>query len=290
VTEGGGNAELRFDGRVALVSGIDPLVASSASLLARRGAHIVVHDPGADADTPGSAGAELVARIAEAGGQAVGAGHAEMTGGGAEALAAVAEDAFGRLDIVVAGTVRPDGAALDAESSEWVRDVVRRELFSPLRLLHAAWSKLRAQAYGRVVLVVPLETFEGDSEASAYAAARGGLIGLMNVLKLEGPRHNIGVNIVAPLTSGPEATGGGGPGSATVTYLCHEQCSAAGQMYALRGDEVARMFIAVTPGYFEAELDVGGVRQHLDEIFDPSGLVFADEGGQEMPFLKGHLS
>ncbi len=280
---------MRFDDRVVLVSCPDPLTAASAVLLARRGAQIVVHDPGSGPDAPGAAGEELAARVIGDGGTAVTAGHPDLADGGADAVVAVAKDAFGRLDVVILGTELQAGGALDAVPEASVLAAMGTQLFGPLRLLRAAWLEMRDQGYGRAVLVVPLEAIQGAPEASAYGAARGGLVGLMNVLKLEGPRHNIGVNIVAPLTSGPDAPAAAGPGPATVAYLCHEQSTAAGQMYAVRADAVARMFIAVTPGYFDADLDADGVGRHLEEIFDPEGLVFADEGGQEMPFLKRHL-
>ena len=196
------NEKIRFDGRVALVTGAGGGLGRAHALeLARRGAKVVVNDLGGQRDGSGkdSAPAQAVVdEIRAAGGDAVANADSVSDKDGAAAMVRQAVESYGRLDIVVnnAGILRDKTFA--KMSLDDFDLVVQVHLLGSAYVTHAAWPIMREQKYGRVVFTTSSSGLFGNFGQANYAAAKMGVVGLMNSLRLEGERDNIRVNCLAP--------------------------------------------------------------------------------------------
>ncbi len=194
---------IRFDGRVAIVTGAGGGLGRAYALeLAKRGAKVVVNDLGGGKDGSGgsqSAADKVVEEIKGMGGEAVASYESVSTAEGGEAIVGTAVKAFGRVDIVInnAGILRDRTfAKMDGESWD---AVMGGHLKGAYHVTRPAFVKMREQGYGRVVLTSSAAGLYGNFGQTNYSAAKMGLVGLMNTLKLEGEKHNIKVNTVVPI-------------------------------------------------------------------------------------------
>jgi hypothetical protein len=193
---------IRFDGRVALVTGAaQGLGRAHAMAFARLGAAVVVNDLGGSVD--GSGGASDAARavadeIAAAGGRALADGASVTDAAAVEAMVQRAQAHFGRLDIVVnnAGILR-DRSFGKMTDADWDA-VIAVHLTGSALVSRAAWPLMRAQGYGRIVMTSSPSGLYGNFGQANYAAAKMGMVGLMNTLGIEGEKYNIRVNAIAP--------------------------------------------------------------------------------------------
>jgi NAD(P)-dependent dehydrogenase (short-subunit alcohol dehydrogenase family) len=188
--------------RVALVTGAGRGVGRSIAMdLARHGAKVIVNDLGGTLDGEGddlSVAQQVAQEIEEAGGTAI-ANTGDVTSyEDAYSMIKQAIDTWGRLDILVsnAGILR-DRALHNLPEGDWLK-VLDVHLNGGYNLLHHAWPVFRQQHYGRVILTTSNSGFLGNFGQSNYAAAKAGLIGLMNVAKLEGDKYNVMVNCLNP--------------------------------------------------------------------------------------------
>jgi NAD(P)-dependent dehydrogenase (short-subunit alcohol dehydrogenase family) len=193
---------MRFDGRVAIVTGAGGgLGRAHALALAARGAKIVVNDLGGARDGTGgsrSAAEQVVAEIRAAGGIAI-ANDASVTDAVAvEAMVAVAMAEWGRVDILVnnAGILRDK--SFSKMTLEDFRAVVDVHLMGAVNCTKAVWEIMRAQNYGRIVMTSSSSGLFGNFGQANYGAAKMALVGLMQVLSIEGAKNNIRVNCLAP--------------------------------------------------------------------------------------------
>jgi NAD(P)-dependent dehydrogenase (short-subunit alcohol dehydrogenase family) len=210
---------------------------------------------------------------------------------GGAAIVQRAIDAFGRIDIVVnnAGILR-DKAFHNMEA-DLLRPVLDVHLAGAFFVTRAAWIKMREQNYGRVVNTSSNSGLLGNFGQSNYGAAKMGLVGLTRVLAIEGAKHNIKVNAIAPvaftrMTEGlmgdlgerlkPELI------TPVVAWLCHEDCPVTGEIYSAGGGVVARFFIGLTEGYVNPELTVEDVRDHFEQIRDETGYIVPANNGDEL--------
>ena len=196
---------IRFDGKVAIVTGAGAGLGRCHALeFAKRGAKVVVNDLGGSVDgTGGSSEAALkvVEEIKAAGGEAVANGASVADKAGAESIVADAIKAFGRVDIVVnnAGILR-DKSFKKMELSDF--DLVTSvHLLGGAYVTKAAWPHMVEQNYGRIVMTTSSSGLYGNFGQANYGAAKLGLVGLMNTLKLEGAKSNIHVNTIAPVAA-----------------------------------------------------------------------------------------
>ncbi len=274
-----------FDGRVAVVTGSGGgLVREHALLLASLGACVVVNDLGGDVHGEGTSigpAAEVVDEIRRRGGEAVADTHSVATEAGGKAIIDTAIEAFGRVDIVVnnAGILRDK--SFQNMSAEFVDPVLDVHLKGAFFVTRPAWVLMREQGYGRVVNTSSSAGIFGNFGQANYGAAKMGLVGLTHVLALEGARHNIHVNAIAPVARTRMTEEVLGPlveivdprfVSPLVAWLCHEDCVTTGHIYTVGGGRIARLFIGMTSGWARSDgvLDIDDVRDHFDEIEDPT--------------------
>lgn len=288
-----------MSGRVVLITGgAGGLGRSYAEQLAARGAALVVNDTGGDLDgtspTPGPAEA-VVAEIRAAGGEACASLDDVSTPDGAAAAVQRAVDEYGRLDVVVnnAGILRDRTfAKMTAADFE---DVLRVHLSGTAHCTRAAWPALRESGTGRVVLTTSASGLYGQFGQANYAAAKAGLLGLLNVLKQEGARHGIRVNAIAPVARTrmtepllPEdAARGLDPGlvAPVVVYLCSEECDQTGLILEVGAGMVARVQV-VESAAVQLPRD-----EHPDEAVHQLVAQLANaEPGQPYPTSQDALS
>jgi NAD(P)-dependent dehydrogenase (short-subunit alcohol dehydrogenase family) len=195
-------ADIRFDGRVAVVTGAGQGIGRVYAMeLAARGAKVVVNDLGGARDGAGadqSAADKVVAEIRAAGGQAVANYDSVATAQGGANIVQTAVDAFGKLDILVnnAGILR-DKSFLKMTEEEWDL-VIAVHLKGAFCVTQPAFRLMKAANYGRIIFTSSTSGLYGNFGQTNYGAAKMGVVGLMNVLKLEASNYNIKVNTVAP--------------------------------------------------------------------------------------------
>ncbi len=253
-------AKIDFTGRVAIVTGAGAGLGRQYALdLAKRGAKVVVNDLGGTRDGTGSsdsAANKVVDEIRALGGQAVPNYDNVATVKGGENIVKTAIDAFGKVDILInnAGILR-DKSFTKMEEENWDA-VMGVHLKGAYCVTKPAFANMRENNYGRIVMTTSGAGLFGNFGQTNYAAAKMGLIGLTNVLKLEGAKNNIKTNVIVPVAASrltedvlpPQFFEKMKPDfiSPAVLYLCSEQCQDSG------------MFINATLGYFSRTAIVTG--------------------------------
>ena len=182
-----------FQGRVAIVTGAGSGLGRSHALgLAARGANVVVNDVGFNNAMT------VVEEIRAAGGTAIGDNADVADFAAVSEMVARAEKLWGHVDILVnnAGVLRDKTfAKMDMADFEFV---LRVHLIGSANCTKAVWAGMRERNYGRIVLTSSASGIYGNFGQANYGAAKAGMIGLMNVLHLEGAKNDIRVNILAP--------------------------------------------------------------------------------------------
>jgi NAD(P)-dependent dehydrogenase (short-subunit alcohol dehydrogenase family)/putative sterol carrier protein/acyl dehydratase len=236
---------IRFDDRVAIVTGAGAGLGRQYALeLAKRGAKIVVNDLGGARDGTGgssSAADNVVEEIKALGGEAVANYDSVATAEGGEAIVKTAIDSFGKLDILInnAGILRDKTLAkMDPETWD---NVLAVHLDGAYNVTRPAFAKMRENGYGRIIMTTSSAGLFGNFGQCNYGAAKMGLVGMVNTIKLEGGKHNIKVNAVAPTATTrltedvlpPDLKAKMKPEfvSPLVLYLCSDQCPVNGEIY-----------------------------------------------------------
>ena len=193
---------LDFAGRVAIVTGAGGgLGRAHALALARRGAKVLVNDLGGDVHGVGGSGSaaqQVVDEIVAAGGQALANGASVTDFEAVQAMVEQAMQAWGRVDVLVnnAGILRDKTfAKMDLADFRLVLDV---HLMGAVHCAKAVWPHMVAQQYGRIVMTTSSTGLYGNFGQSNYGAAKLAQVGLMQTLALEGAKHGIRVNALAP--------------------------------------------------------------------------------------------
>src|SRR5450830_1877815 len=193
---------LNFNGRVAIVTGAGGgLGREHALALAARGAKVVVNDLGGARDGSGSslsAAQAVVEEIRAAGGEAIANGASVTDFAAVQAMVAETIAQWGRVDILInnAGILRDKSfAKMDIDDFKLVMDV---HLMGAVHCCKAVWPVMTEQKYGRIVMTTSSSGLYGNFGQSNYGAAKMALVGLMQTLALEGAKHDIRVNCLAP--------------------------------------------------------------------------------------------
>lgn len=245
-------SDLRFDGKVAIVTGAGGgLGRSHALLLASRGAKVVVNDLGGSFTGEGKSGTaadKVVAEIKEKGGEAV-ANYNSVEDG--DQIVKTAIDTWGKIDIVVnnAGILR-DVSFQKMSQADW--DLVYKvHVLGTFKVTHAAWNYMRDAGYGRIINTSSAAGIYGNFGQANYAMAKLGIHGLTQTLAAEGRKRNIVVNTIAPIAGSrmtetvlpkellealkPEYV------SALVAKLAHEGTQDTGGLYEVGGGFYAKL-------------------------------------------------
>ena len=194
-----------FKGKVAIVTGAGGGLGRTHALeLARRGAKVVVNDLGGAMDGSGGSSAaadKVVAEIKAAGGEAIANGSSVSDKKGVENLVKQTLESFGRIDILInnAGILRDKSfKKMELEDFQIVIDV---HLMGSVYCTKAVWPVMSEQNYGRIVMTTSPSGLFGNFGQTNYGAAKLGLVGFMNTLKIEGSKNNIRVNAIAPVAA-----------------------------------------------------------------------------------------
>lgn len=281
-------SEVRFDGRVAIVTGAGGgLGKAHALLLASRGAKVVVNDLGGSRDGTGAGtmmAEQVVNEIKAAGGEAVPDFHGVDTHEGGEGIVKTALDAFGKVDIVIANAgILRDRAFHNIAEEDWDK-VFAVHVKGSFDVIQPAFRIMRQNSYGRIVVTTSNAGLFGNFGQANYSSAKTAVLGLMNTLELEGAKYNIKVNTIAPVAASrltedvmppavleklrPELV------SPMVAYLCSEECQESGGIFTAGGGYFGRAAIVESKGAVIPNPTIEGVRDNLGKIKDMAG---ADE-------------
>lgn len=259
-----------FNDQVAVVTGAGRGLGRVYALeLARRGAAVVVNDLGGSMSGDGSDAAvadQVVEEIVAAGGSAVASYDSVDSPEGGEAIVRTAVEQFGRLDAVISNAGIFNSIPFDELSSEDWRRMLRVHLDGGFYLSQPAYRVMKSQGYGRFVFIASSAGMFGQHLEAHYAAAKAGLVGLTNVIALEGAPHGILANTVLPFgvsrmvteTLGdPKVLEDNGFFKAIrpelvaplVVYLASRDCELSHQNFSACAGRFARVFIGLSEGW-----------------------------------------
>lgn len=292
---------ITFDGRVAVVTGAGGGLGKEYALeLARRGARVVVNDLGGAVDGSGSskgAADVVVDEIREAGGEAMASYDSVATRDGGAAIIQTAVDSFGSVDIVInnAGILRDKSFSnMTLDEIEVVLDVHLKGAFY---VSHPAFKVMKEKGYGRFVHTSSASGLFGNFGQANYGAAKTGLVGLSNVLAIEGAKYNIKSNAVAPTARTRMTEDILGPFAEMfdpkqvmpmVVYLASEQSQFTHEVFSVGGGRYARVFIGTNTGWFAGQGNVPSVEElseHLDEVRDITEFTVPLSNNDELMIL-----
>jgi 3-hydroxyacyl-CoA dehydrogenase/3a,7a,12a-trihydroxy-5b-cholest-24-enoyl-CoA hydratase len=279
-------SELRFDGRVAIVTGAGGGLGKTYALLfASKGAKVVVNDLGTSFQGEGksSKAADVVVdEIKKLGGEAV-ANYDSVEDG--DKIVKTALDTWGRVDIVInnAGILR-DCSFLKMQDKDW--DLIYRvHLKGSYSVTKAAWPHMREQGYGRIIMTSSAAGIYGNFGQANYSAAKLGLLGFAKTLALEGEKRNVFVNTIAPM-AGSRMTETVMPPdllkalkteyvAPLVAYLCHESCSENGQLFEVGAGWVSKLRWQRTQGVFLGDkISAEGIAKEWNKVTDFTDATF----------------
>lgn len=289
------NNEIRFDGRVVVVTGAgNGLGREYALQFGSRGAQVVVNDLGGSGSGVGSshsAADAVVAEIKATGGQAVANHDSVATRAGGKAIIETAMDTWGRVDAVVnnAGFLR--NVAFEDMTDEQLDPIIDCHLKGAFYVSQPAFRIMKQQRYGRLLFTSSASGMFGSPLQSNYGAAKAGLIGLMHCVALEGEEHGILANALLPMSHSrlalemseewarmaklsPDIALVGNRGTPPyvaplVLYLVSEQCRVTRHVYSALSGRYARAFVGVADGWMtmaDSPPSVEEIQRHFAAI------------------------
>jgi NAD(P)-dependent dehydrogenase (short-subunit alcohol dehydrogenase family) len=287
---------LRFDGQVGIVTGGGRgLGRLYAMELARRGASVLVNDLGGSSQGDGcdvSVANQVVAEIEAAGGVAAASSESVATPEGGQAIVDAALDRFGRVDIVInnAGIIK--FTPFDEVTPEEWRKTLNVHLDGSFHVSQSAFRVMKKQGYGRFVFISSTFGAFGQMGTSSYATAKAGLLGLSNVVALEGAAHGIRSNAVLPvgfsrMVTDQESGGPIPPGrqayydairpeliTPLVIYLASRECALSHRAIAACAGRYSRVFA----GYGDGWLSEAGSTPSAEDMAEQVARLDSTDG------------
>ena len=273
-------ADVSFENRVVIVTGAGNGLGKAYALeLGKRGAKVVVNDLGGAVDGSGSGNSpadDVVNEIIENGGEAVANYDSVATKDGGESIVQTAVDSFGTVDAVInnAGILRDKSFANMTE--EEFSLIIEVHLKGTYFVTQPAFKIMKENNYGRIVNVASPSGIFGNFGQTNYGAAKMGIVGLTNVLAIEGAKYNIKVNVIAPtaytrMTEAllPEDVGklfSAELVTPMVTYLASEACEPTHEIFGVAAGRFARIGIITHEGYVNTEATPEDIANNIEEI------------------------
>ncbi len=298
-----------FEGRVVLVTGGGRgLGAAYSHEVARRGAAVVVADNGADLDGNGHDPAQahkVAAAIVAEGGRAVACTADLSAEKGGQMAVDVAEGEYGRLDAIIANAGNVFNAPVQDWSTDRFQSLLRHHLLAAFHVVRPGFAVMKRNGYGRVVFVSSAAGIFGQHGMLGYATAKTGMLGLMNIVSLEGAEFGVAANAIMPMARtrmADRVTGSGAEdpdGSAfldtlrqdqvapVVAYLASEACSATQTVLSAFLGRVAALQIGITRGWTApgGRLTAEDVATHMPEITDAADILIPRTLYDEMAYV-----
>ena len=273
-------ADVSFENRVVIVTGAGNGLGKAYALeLGKRGAKVVVNDLGGAVDGSGSGNSpadDVVNEIIENGGEAVANYDSVATKDGGESIVQTAVDSFGTVDAVInnAGILRDKSFANMTE--EEFSLIIEVHLKGTYFVTQPAFKIMKENNYGRIVNVASPSGLFGNFGQTDYGAAKMGIVGLTNVLAIEGAKYNIKVNVIAPtaytrMTEAllPEDVGklfSAELVTPMVTYLASETCEPTHEIFGVAAGRFARIGIITHEGYVNTQATAEDIASNIEEI------------------------
>ena len=289
-------SDIRFDDRVAIVTGAGGGLGRCHALeLARRGAKVVVNDLGPKMDGSGGssdAANAVVKEIEALGGEAIANGSSVADEAGVQKMIDDTMAKWGRIDILIANAGILRDKSFSKMSIADIKLVIDVHLIGSFLPVKAAWDIMKEQNFGRIVVTTSSTGLYGNFGQANYGAAKLGLVGMMNTLKIEGAKNNIKVNAVCPIAA-TQMTEGLMPPE-VLAQLKPEYVS-PGVMNLVKDDAPTGMVLSAGAGAFsmaeivetkgvfvgrDDDLTAEAVAAKWDEITDKSDQTHFNMGGE----------
>ena len=291
---------INFENKTVVVTGAGNGLGKAYALeFANRGANVVVNDIGGSVTGDGSENAPadvVVEEINSSGGSAVANYDSVATKQGGESIIESALSNFGSVDAVVnnAGILRDKSfAKMEEDDLNAIIDVHLKGTFF---VCQPAFIQMKEQGYGRFVNVSSPSGLFGNFGQLNYGAAKMGIVGLTNVLAIEGAKYNIKANVIAPnaATRMTETLFGEDMSklltvdniTPLVVYLASEQCEITHEIFSAGGGRFARIGISTDVGYFNATAKAEDIFGNIDKIRDLSNSIYPTSLADELPLFN----
>ena len=291
---------INFENKTVVVTGAGNGLGKAYALeFANRGANVVVNDIGGSVTGDGSENAPadvVVEEINSSGGSAVANYDSVATKQGGESIIESALSNFGSVDAVVnnAGNLRDKSfAKMEEDDLNAIIDVHLKGTFF---VCQPAFIQMKEQGYGRFVNVSSPSGLFGNFGQLNYGAAKMGIVGLTNVLAIEGAKYNIKANVIAPnaATRMTEELFGEDMSklltvdniTPLVVYLASEQCEVTHEIFSAGGGRFARIGISTDVGYFNASAKAEDIFANIGEIRDLSNPIYPTSLADELPLFN----
>ncbi|MBX7430761.1 SDR family NAD(P)-dependent oxidoreductase [Mycobacterium sp. Y57] len=286
-----------FHGQAVIVTGAGRgLGRLYAMELARRGASVVVTDLGGTMHGAGSDPAvadRVVEEIAAADGRAVASHDSVDSPEGGQAIVDTAVEAFGRLDAVISNAGIFNSVPFDRLTPEQWRRMLSVHLDGGFYLSQPAFRVMATQRYRRFVFISSSAGNFGQPAEAHYAAAKTGLVGLSNVISIEGARYGIRSNTVLPTGISRMVTETVGDERflaesgflrairpelvvPLVVFLASAECRFSHRNYSACAGRYARVFMGLGPGWLagaDAEPTAEDISDHLEQMSATDGFT-----------------
>ena len=291
--------DVNFENKTVVGTGAGNGLGKAYALeFANRGANVVVNDIGGSVNGEGSENAPadiVVKEIIDNGGSAIANYDSVATKSGGESIIQSALSEFGGIHAVVnnAGILRDKSfAKMEEEDLNAIIDVHLKGTFF---VCQPAFVQMKEQGFGRFVNVSSPSGLFGNLGQLNYGAAKMGIVGLTNVLAIEGAKYNIKANVIAPNAATRMTESLFGEDMANmltvdnitplVVFLASEQCDITHEIFSAGGGRFSRVGISTDVGYFNHKASAEDILENIEKIRDLSNSIYPTSLADELPLF-----